>query len=211
MNLKRKTNKNAAVIVAHPDDETLWAGGTILIGTDYNWHIISLCRGDDPERSPRFFNALTILEAEGKMGNLDDGPEQKPLPPQEIGESILSLMPCLEYDIIVTHSPDGEYTRHKRHEEIGQQVIQMWKNKKLSSRQLWLFAYEDGGGEYLPRPIKSADRFIELERIIWEKKYSIITEVYNFSVNSFEAKTVPLCEGFWCFDSRQKFFMEVST
>ena len=170
-----------------------------------------MCRGDDPERSPRFFNALKILEAEGKIGNLDDGPEQKPLSSQEIKESILSLMPRLEYDMIFTHSPEGEYTRHKRHEEIGQQVITLWNNKKIYSKQLWLFAYEDGGGAYIPRPIQSADRFIELERIIWQKKYSIITEVYNFSANSFEAKTVPLCEAFWCFDSQQKFFMEVST
>ena len=209
MNLKRKASKNAAVIVAHPDDETLWAGGTILMRTDYNWQIISLCRGDDPERSPRFFNTLEVLKAEGKMGNLDDGPEQEPLSPQEIKESILSLMPPLEYDIIITHSPDGEYTRHRRHEEIGQEVITLWKNKKLFSRQLWLFAYEDGGGEYLPRPITSADRLTKLERIIWQKKYEIITEVYNFSVNSFEAKTAPICEAFWCFDSPQKFFMEV--
>ena len=209
MNLKRKASKNAAVIVAHPDDETLWAGGTILMRTDYNWQIISLCRGDDPERSPRFFNTLEVLKAEGKMGNLDDGPEQKPLSPQEIKESILSLMPPLEYDIIITHSPDGEYTRHRRHEEIGQEVITLWKNKKLFSRQLWLFAYEDGGGEYLPRPITSADRLTKLERIIWQKKYEIITEVYNFSVNSFEAKTAPISEAFWCFDSPQKFFMEV--
>jgi len=177
--------------------------------TDYNWQIISLCRGDDPERSPRFFNTLEVLKAEGKMGNLDDGPEQEPLSPQEIKESILSLMPPLEYDIIITHSPDGEYTRHRRHEEIGQEVITLWKNKKLFSRQLWLFAYEDGGGEYLPRPITSADRLTKLERIIWQKKYEIITEVYNFSVNSFEAKTAPSSEAFWCFDSPQKFFMEV--
>ena len=209
MNLKSKASKNAAVIVAHPDDETLWAGGTILMGTDYNWQIMSLCRGDDPERSPRFFNALKILKAEGKMGNLNDGPYQEPLSPEEIKESILALTPPLEYDIIITHSPDGEYTRHKRHEEIGQEVITLWKNKKLFSKQLWLFAYEDGGGKYFPRPITSADRLTKLERIIWQKKYKIITEVYNFSVNSFEAKTAPISEAFWCFDSLQNFFMEV--
>ena len=43
--MKQKTSKKAAVIVAHPDDETLWAGGTIMMGRDYNWQIISLCRG----------------------------------------------------------------------------------------------------------------------------------------------------------------------
>ena len=181
------------------------------MGTDYDWQIMSLCRGDDPDRSPRFFNALKILKAEGKMGNLNDGPEQEPLSPEEIKEAILAVTPPLEYDIIITHSPEGEYTRHRRHEEIGQGVITLWKNKKLFSRQLWLFAYEDGAGKHLPRPITSADRVIQLARIIWQKKYKIITEVYNFSVNSFEAKTAPISEAFWCFDSPKKFLMEVET
>ncbi len=209
MNLKRKVGKNAAVIVAHPDDETLWAGGTILMETDYSWQIMSLCRGDDPERSPRFFNALNILKAEGKMGNLDDGPDQEPLSPEGIKASILAVTPPLEYDIIITHSPHGEYTRHRRHEEIGKAVMTLWKNKDLFARQLWLFAYEDGGGKYLPHPIPSADRLTKLGKIIWQKKYKIITEVYNFSANSFEAKTAPVSEAFWCFDSPKNLFMEV--
>jgi hypothetical protein len=39
---------NAAVIVAHPDDETLWAGGMILTHPGYNWFVASLCRKSDP-------------------------------------------------------------------------------------------------------------------------------------------------------------------
>ena len=204
MSSKRKAKKNAAVIVAHPDDETLWAGGTILIGTDYNWYIISLCRGDDPDRSPRFFNSLKVLNAEGKIGRLDDGPEQNALDSEIIIKSVLSLIPPLEYDIIITHSPNGEYTRHRRHEEIGREVINLWKKKKLLSGELWLFAYEDGGGEYLPKAIKSANRIENLERTVWEKKYQIITEVYNFPADSFEAKTAPVAEAFWCFDNPEK-------
>ncbi len=176
-----------------------------MMGTDYNWHIISLCRGDDPDRSARFFNTLEVLKAEGKMGYLDDGPEQKPVSSKDIKESILSLMPPLEYDIIITHSPDGEYTRHRRHEEIGLEVMSLWKNRELFSRQLWLFAYEDGGGGYLPRAITSADKLIKLERIIWLEKYKIITNVYNFSAGSFEAKAAPVTEAFWCFDKTQNF------
>jgi LmbE family N-acetylglucosaminyl deacetylase len=207
--MKQKSSKKAAVIVAHPDDETLWAGGTILMGSDYNWQIISLCRGDDPERSSRFINALDVLKAKGKMGHLNDGQEQTPIPSKEIKKLILSLVPPLEYDIIITHSPEGEYTRHLRHEEIGQEVLTLWKNNKLISRQLWQFAYEDGKGNYLPRAITSADRLTTLERYIWRKKYKIITEVYNFSPGSFEAKTATATEAFWCLDSLNEIPMEV--
>ena len=73
------SEKSVAVIVAHPDDETLWAGGTILSHPEWKWFIVCLCRGNDEDRSFRFKKALKILKSEGIMGDLDDGPEQKPL------------------------------------------------------------------------------------------------------------------------------------
>ena len=71
--------KTAAVIVAHPDDETLWAGGTILTHPGINWVILTLCRKSDPDRAPRFFKAIEQFGAKGLMADLDDGPDQKPL------------------------------------------------------------------------------------------------------------------------------------
>ena len=54
-------NSKCVVIVAHPDDETLWAGGTILMNPENQWTIITLCRRDDPDRNPKFYAALKIL------------------------------------------------------------------------------------------------------------------------------------------------------
>ena len=39
--------KKANVIVAHPDDETIWMGGKIIHEKDFQWTILSLCRKDD--------------------------------------------------------------------------------------------------------------------------------------------------------------------
>jgi hypothetical protein len=35
--------------------------------------------------------------------------------------------------------------------------------------------------------------------MIWQKKYDIITRIYGFAEDSFEAKTTPRLEAFWRF------------
>jgi hypothetical protein len=95
---------NAAVIVAHPDDETLWAGGTILTHPNDNWFIAAMCRKSDPDRSQKFLHALHNYGAAGAMGDLDDGPEQTPLPAQSVQQTLLGLLPPINYDLVLTHA-----------------------------------------------------------------------------------------------------------
>src|SRR5580698_7269514 len=104
-----KKKKKVAVIVAHPDDETLWAGGTILDNPLWDCFIACLCRKNDPDRAPKFTRVLEILGAKGKMGDLDDGPEQKPLAENEVEDALLELLPVTNFDLIITHSINGEY------------------------------------------------------------------------------------------------------
>jgi LmbE family N-acetylglucosaminyl deacetylase len=193
--------KNCALIVAHPDDETLWAGGTVLMNSGLNWEIISLCRKSDTDRSPKFFKALKELNALGDIGDLDDGVEQIPLEIQKVEEVILSLLEKNEYDLIITHSIKGEYIRHRRHEETGNAVLSLMEKGKLIASELWMFAYEDGGKKYFPRAIDSADMFTALPEEIWNKKFKIIKDIYGFSFDSWEAKTTPRAEAFWRFRS----------
>lgn len=196
---KNKKSKVVAVIVAHPDDETLWAGGTILSQPSWRCFIVTLCRGSDTDRAPKFFRAIRALGAEGAMGDLDDSPEQIPLAENQLQEAVLQLLPESHFDLILSHSPAGEYTRHRRHEEIGRAVIRLWHEGKFSADELWTFAYEDGGKQYFPQPLKAAPIYRVLPEDIWQKKYRIITETYGFQENGFEAKTTPRAEAFWQF------------
>jgi LmbE family N-acetylglucosaminyl deacetylase len=195
-------DSNCALIVAHPDDEVLWAGGTILLHPDCKWTVITLCRKSDPDRAPKFFRSLEQLNAAGAMGDLNDGPEKTPLSAHKVQETIVELLPSDRFDLIITHGLWGEYTRHLRHEEAGKAVMALWESERLFAKQVWTFAYEDGGGKYLPRPIQNADLQIELPVEIWQKKYDIITKVYGFSADSFEAKITPRKEAFWFFRHR---------
>ncbi len=192
---------SAIVIVAHPDDETLWAGGEILAHPDRDWYVLSLCRASDADRSERFRRALEQLNATGWMADLDDGPEQYPLPPELVRETILSRLPQRHFNAIYTHGPQGEYTRHRRHEEVSRAVGELWSQGQISTEQLLMFAYEDGQKNYYPRAIASAPVYRKLSEKLWRQKYDIMVQVYGFSPDSWEAKTVPHEEAFWRFDS----------
>jgi hypothetical protein len=64
-----------------------------------------------------------------------------------------------------------------------------------------MFAYEDGGGKYLPRPVRDADVYIRLTEEIWQQKFDLITKVYGFAPDSFEAKATPREEAFWLLEA----------
>ncbi len=199
--MDEKVSKNVAIIVAHPDDETLWCGGTILSHPSWNCFIVSVCRRNDTERATKFYNALKVLKSDGIMGDLDDGPEQNPLEEKEVEQTILDLLPEKHYDLIISHNPNGEYTRHLRHEEVSKAVINLWNNNNITADELRTFAYEDGHKKYYPRPVQNAAIFRTLTKRIWLRKYSILRETYGFEKDSWETQTTPREEAFWQFTS----------
>ncbi len=190
--------RSVVVVVAHPDDETLWAGGLMLSRPSWSPTIISLCRASDPDRAPKFQIACRRLGAvECRLGDLDDGPDQVPLPLPLIEESVLSLLPRRDFDLLITHSPEGEYTRHLRHEETARAVARLWADGRISPARVWMFAYEDSGRTKPPEAIPDADLHLRLPEEIFLRKYALITEVYGFDFESWEARAVPRIEGFW--------------
>ncbi len=194
---------NCAVVVAHPDDETLWAGGTMLMHPDSRWTVVTLTRKSDPDRAPKFHKALERFNARGVMGDLDDGPEQKPLRSVDVQDAIMDLLPSDRLDLVLTHGPWGEYTRHKRHEEVSKAVVALRESERLRVGEIWMFAYDDKGGKRLPQPLTDADVYVRLPQDIWKEKHRIITEVYGFAPDSFEARVTPKDEAFWVLGKKE--------
>lgn len=187
----------AAVIIAHPDDETLWSGGLMLEHPDWDWFVLSLCRANDQDRAPRFKRVLNYLGAKGDMCDLDDGPDQDPLDLELIRNSIMSKLPRFTYDLIVTHGPSGEYTRHRRHEECSAAVVSLWTDGRIKTSQMKLFAYQDKSGSVLPQVSANADEQYKLSAKTFASKYHIITDIYGFEKQSWEARATPTTEGFY--------------
>lgn len=202
--INEKKTKKVAIIVAHPDDEVLWVGGTLLAHTEWQCFIACLCRKSDPDRAPKFRKALNVFQAKGAMGDLDDGPMQIPQDKQEITRILLELLPNVDYDLVITHNPTGEYTRHLRHEEIGTTVLNLWSDGQLSSKEVWIFAYEDGNRMYFPQALKTTGLYFMLSDYLWNKKYNLITKIYGFEQESWEAKATPKTEAFWKFTHKKE-------
>lgn len=193
--------ESVAVLVAHPDDETLWAGGTLLMQRTWDTFVVGACRASDRDRAPKFVHVLEQLGVRGKLADLDDGPEQRPLPDAVVEGTLIDALPSRHFDRILTHSPLGEYTRHRRHEELGRAVLRLWSSGRLTARELWLFAYEDGEREYLPRAIPSAQIVNELPFDVWQQKLALVTASYGFGPESWEARVTPRREAFFRLES----------
>jgi len=191
--------KSVAIIVAHPNDETLWAGGTILSHPSWRWFIICLCRESNNDRAQRFHKALEELKAEGIMGDLDDGPEQNPLDEKMLENEIMQLLPPAHFDIIITHNPMGKNAKNVRHNELSKATIKLWGSGRITANELWTFAYENDSAENYPKPIENASIYKTLTNRIWLRKQSILKETYSLQKKNPEALNALNAEAFWRF------------
>lgn len=185
------------VVVAHPDDESIWMGGTILRRDSWEWHVLVLCRAGDPDREPRFHTVARELGVQEVISDLDDSsPVLAPLSEDfvEIRERVAAL-PLREFDLIFTHGPAGEYTYHLRHGQAYEAVSGMVADKNLVG-SLVVFDYEDCGGGCHPRPGKDADILTELSAEEFARKQHILRDIYNFGPGSFEFDAAGPVEAF---------------
>ena len=174
--------KKILVIVAHPDDETIWAGGTLLQNKDkWDVTIISLCRKDDKDRAPKFRRVCKEYNARGFISDLED----EKLGYIAIGEVIkrIKRFAGKGYDAIYTHGANGEYG-HPRHILVHKVIKKMLNNKQLQAKEIFFFDYKKQ--KEIVTANKNADKFIKINNALLNKKKEIITELYGFQKNSFE-------------------------
>ena len=187
----------AVIIVAHPDDETIWAGGLVLSHPDWDWTVLSLCRAGDTDRRPKFFAVCERLGAHGIIYDLDDNPEPSPIEPgRDIGQPILKALGETEWDLCITHGKNGEYG-HTRHKQVHAEVVGLVESGRLNCKELWTFAYESDARKKTCRPADWSNKLIAVTKQNLAEKKRIVRQVYGFKRRSFENRVCVSPESFF--------------
>lgn len=155
---KAKTQIRAAIFTAHPDDETVWMGGTILSKNNWNWKIFIATHKAQDDRGREFTRAIEEyrvcvrnLDFEFIQIMEDSQDENKICKDKDRYDNELNKISLNDYDVIFTHNIDGEYN-HCNHKILGE----YFKDRRKNGFNVWHFVCpaiqyprKKGIGEYI--------------------------------------------------------------
>lgn len=147
---------DSLMIVAHPDDETIWGANHLKNG---NYLVICITNGDNETRSKEFYEVMKQVGSKGIMltypdktnGKKDDWKSSK----EAIMNDIQYIIKQNHWKEIVTHNPDGEYG-HQHHIMTNRIVTTLAKQNGYTN-ELYYF------GKYIKK--KQIPNYIEKEEL----------------------------------------------
>src|SRR3989338_1381841 len=188
--LELKDNSTALCIVAHPDDETIWMGGTMARYKNLDWTIFVLCRESDPDRMPKFKRvAKDYFGAEGIICDLeDDGIMKARESVPEIKKIIKKRLKKRKFDYIFTHASWGEYG-HVRHKGVHQGVKELLREGIINAPEIFYFSYKLDEEKKIAVPKEGSPIQLEISAKELQAKRNVIKEWYGFRPSSFENRS----------------------
>lgn len=126
------------MIVAHPDDETIWGGEHLLEG---GWFVVCITNGTNSVRKEEFYsvikksgnNGIILSYPDKVMGKRDNWENIRAY----IEADIENILQAKEWEMVAVHNPDGEYG-HIHHKITSSIVTEKCVENNIEDR-LWYF------------------------------------------------------------------------
>jgi LmbE family N-acetylglucosaminyl deacetylase len=133
---------DCVMIVAHPDDEIVFAGSFLLDNADKKWLLISVTSPRQSfvgnRRKKTFLEKLPlVLGCDSLMLNFEDSGQNQKIQ-GDFHLDISSILSAQCWEKIVTHGPDGEYG-HTHHKQVHSIVRDVCESMSLLER-LFVFS-----------------------------------------------------------------------
>ena len=126
------------MIVAHPDDETLWGGIHLLDG---EYFVVCITNGNNSVRREEFYNVLKESKNDGIILSYPDKVCGKRDSWENVRAYIESdierIIESRDWDMVVTHNPEGEYG-HIHHQTVSSIVTEKCSEYGIE-KALWYF------------------------------------------------------------------------
>lgn len=171
--MKSPSQKTALAVVAHPDDETIFLGGTILSYSEYSWRILCATyerndmRAVESLRAEKYYRASGIQIDFGFLGHRDARKEENG--GVDFDQLVNQLRVYASWpDIVISHNELGDYC-HKAHIAVFDAVNRVFENP-------WVIIC-DGSRDF---PIVQRPEYwhIPLTEETRKRKLQIFTECY---------------------------------
>lgn len=184
--LKPAKRKKALVIVAHPDDESIWMGGFIFKHPELDWTILSLCRASDPDRAPKFKKVCDYLGAKGIIEDLDDEGRLGFEDSVKATKSLITkfLKKSGSFDYIFTHGQNGEYG-HEGHKVIHEAIKQLVDSGGLKAEKIYHFNYKKSNNKIIAKA--DSNLVMNLTKTEFRKKKNLMTQIYGYEEKGIDA------------------------
>tara|TARA_R110002167_G_scaffold318993_1_gene524702 strand:+ start:5420 stop:6148 length:729 start_codon:yes stop_codon:yes gene_type:complete len=125
-------------VVAHPDDESLWIGGTLKFLSDrkeVDPYVLCVTGRHHPQRNDEFKKALDIAGIKNRFVAEEDIPSRGGISLSLLEESIntgISKMGLEDVDLVVTHSHYGDEHQHAQHIQLFNYMGKYCSEKNIS-------------------------------------------------------------------------------
>lgn len=159
---------NKLMMVAHPDDETLW-GGAHLLKDDYL--VVCFSNKSNEAREKEFSKAMDfsndkyiMLDYPDKiLGKISDWSKIE----EYLKADIKTLVEYKDWDCIVTHNKDGEYG-HQHHKSVSKFTTEVCEKSKLTNKLKYFGKYytrktiNNNRGKLIPISKEALDKKVEM-------------------------------------------------